>query len=489
MPDRDRPNMVVVMSDQHSPQVLGCAGDPVIRTPHLDQLAAEGVRFANTYAGSPLCVPSRATFLTGQGCSAIQVWSNSCTFASDIPTFAHALTIAGYDTVLSGRMHFKGPDQRHGFTQRVMGDVSGPTDGYPISTTLGDTLWTAQGQGERSLVEAGPGRTGFQVYDRTVTEAAVRFLRERAERGSERPFCLVVGLIQPHAPYVAPRALYEEYRDQVILPPIPPGAREAQHPAVRRWRQGRGFDGATADQQRAVRAGYYGMVTMVDEFIGQIVGALDETGQRQQTAFFYTSDHGDMLGELGLWHKSTLYEGSAGVPLIASWPERFAGGATVTEPVSLIDIAPTLTELGGSPALPHTTGRVLTPLLEGQGPPPEWRPEVYVESMHVAGFPPSRMIRRGPWKLIRYHGYETPVLFNLDEDPQELRDRAADPTCAAVRDELDALVTTGWSGEEVERAVARHQSDRNLLDEWASTLHPKQPDLWRPPPGSNVFPD
>ena len=129
MPEQARPNLVVVMSDQHNPRVLGCAGDPVIRTPHLDRLAEQGVQFAQTYAGSPLCVPSRATFLTGQSCSAVQVWSNSCTFASDIPTFAHTLATAGYDTVLSGRMHFKGPDQRHGFTERVMGDVSGPTDG------------------------------------------------------------------------------------------------------------------------------------------------------------------------------------------------------------------------------------------------------------------------------------------------------------------------------------------------------------------------
>ena len=488
MPDRERPNLVVVMSDQHNSQVLGCAGDPIIRTPHLDRLAAEGVRFAQTYAGSPLCVPSRATFLTGQGCSAIQVWSNSCTFASGIPTFAHALAIAGYDTVLSGRMHFKGPDQRHGFTARVMGDVSGPTDGYP-PTILGDLLWPAQGQGQRSLELAGPGRTGFQVYDQTVIDAAAHFVRERAENGSERPFCLVVGLIQPHAPYIAPRPLYDEYVDRVVLPPVPAGARATQHPAVRKWRQDKGYDRATPDQQRAVRAGYYGMVTMVDEAMGQIIAALDETGLRERTAVFYTSDHGDMLGELGLWHKSTLYEGSVGVPLIASWPERFASGTTVRNPVSLIDLAPTFAALGGAPALPHTTGRVLTPLLAGQGPPAGWRPEVYAESMHVSGFPPSRMIRRGPWKLVRYHGYDAPVLFNLDDDPQELHDRAADPSCADVRDELDDLVRAGWSGAAVERAVARHQTDRNVLDDWATALHPAAPDLWHAPPGSNSFPE
>src|SRR5262245_11839824 len=135
-----RPNFVVMMSDQHSARVLGGAGDPIIQTPNLDRLAAQGVRFASTYVGSPLCVPSRATFLTGQSCSAIGVWSNSCTLPSHIPTFAHALAAAGYDTVLCGRMHFKGPDQRHGFTHRVMGDVTGPSDGHPIEL-LGDIPW------------------------------------------------------------------------------------------------------------------------------------------------------------------------------------------------------------------------------------------------------------------------------------------------------------------------------------------------------------
>src|SRR5262245_35184181 len=128
----ERPNLVVMMSDQHTRAVLGCAGDGVVRTPHLDGLARGGVRFAAAYAGPPLCIPSRATFLTGQQCSAIGVWSNACTLASDVPTFAHTLAAAGYETVLCGRMHFKGPDQRHGFARRIAGDVSGPADGRPV---------------------------------------------------------------------------------------------------------------------------------------------------------------------------------------------------------------------------------------------------------------------------------------------------------------------------------------------------------------------
>ena len=256
------------------------------------------------------------------------------------------------------------------------------------------------------------------------------------------------------------------------------------------WRQDKGFDEATPDQQRAARAGYYGMVTMVDEAIGQIVAALDETGLRERTAVFYTSDHGDMLGELGLWHKSTLYEGSVGVPLIASWPERFASGTTVNDPVSLIDLAPTFASLGGGPApTPHhrtgahsvaggarTTGRVAAGRLRGEHarlrlPAQPDDPARPVEARALPRVCGSRAVQPG----------RRPARATRPGRPI--------PSCVAVRDELDALVRAGWSGAAVERAVARHQTDRNVLDAWAAALHPAAPDLWHAPPGSNSFPE
>jgi choline-sulfatase len=284
------PNIVILMSDQHSPRVLGSASDPVARTPHLDRLAARGVRFATCYAGSPLCVPSRATFLTGQGCSAIGVWSNFCTMPSDVPTFAHALAAAGYDTVLCGRMHFRGPDQRHGFMQRimgeVMGDVTGPNDGRAVEI-LGHIPWASQGQGRSAVTIAGPGCTGFRAFDAAVTVAAVRSIRERAARpgaGDDRPFCLGLGWISPQNPYIAPKPLFDYFYDRVRAPAVPTRVREAHHPAVRRWRDARGSDDVSPDQARTALAGYYGLVALIDEQVGQIVAARDETGQREQTA-------------------------------------------------------------------------------------------------------------------------------------------------------------------------------------------------------------
>lgn len=525
-----RPNIIVFMSDQHRASVLGCAGDEVVQTPHIDRLAAQGVRFAICYAGSPLCVPSRATFLMGQGCSDVGVWSNSCTMPSDIPTFLHSLAAAGYETVLCGRMHFKGPDQRHGFERRIMGDVTGPIDGWP-NTLLGDISWSSQGQGREGVTVAGPGRTGFQAYDVDVTAAAVRFLRERGashrlsagqdngqgdmkgtqsaqaarstqarqdsqskqsaagEGGDDRPFCLVIGWVSPHNPYIAPAPLFDQYRDRVSVPEVPPGIRESEHPALRHWHDGRGTDGLTAAQARTARAGYYGLVTWIDQQVGQILSTAEESGLAADTAVIYTSDHGDMLGENGLWQKSYLFDPSVSVPLIVSWLGQTRAASVVTEPVSLTDLAPTLIDLCGGPPLPNATGRVLTPLLRGEPLPDTWRPEVYVESMHVSGFPPSRMVRRERWKLMRYHGFDTPQLFDLEADPHERHDRAGDPGCAAIRASLDALVLQGWSGAEVARAVRRHVIDAQLTGAWAQALHPHQPDLWKAPPHSNVFPE
>jgi choline-sulfatase len=500
MPESPRPNLLVIMSDQHSPHVLGCAGDPVVRTPHLDRLATSGVRFQSAYCGAPLCVPSRSTFMTGQSCSQIGVWTNAGILGSDVPTFAHALAVAGYDTVLCGRMHFRGPDQRHGFTDRPMGDVSPPIGTRPWRVLEGLPPGGNIQQYSATAI-SGPGRTGYQAFDADVTATTLRWLRERAASnatgtagtagtgGAARPFCLVVGLLLPHNPYIAPRALYEEYLDRVGVPEIPAAYWETLHPAVRGWRTSREVDKLTPEQARSARAAYYGLVTMVDDEVGQIVAALDETGLRDNTAVFYTSDHGDMAGELGMWWKSSCYEGSAGVPLLAAWPGRFAAGRRVDEPVSLIDLAPTLVDLGGAAPLPHATGRVLTPLLRGEPLPADWPPVIYAENGPDLDNPPARMVRRGQWKLVHHHGYAQPQLFDLAADPQEARDLGADPAYAAVREDLHALARAGWDGDAVIARSRRQAEEVRPLAAWARAVQPPEPDAWIPPPNCNVFPE
>jgi choline-sulfatase len=260
-----RPNLLLILSDEHSPHVLGCSGDRVVRTPHLDRLAERGVRFTNTYCGSPLCVPSRMTFLTSRHCSDIGVWSNSCTMDSEIPTFNHPLNAAGYRTILCGRMNFGGPDQRHGFQARLIGDVTqarkfpGPDRNVMHPIPRGTV-----GQNKAAVEVAGPGRTAFQAYDDAVTDACCRFLRERDSASESQPFAMVVGTILPHCPFICPPDLYHYYHDRIDVPELPGGYLDRLHPAALAYRQRRKFDELTDDQVRAARAAYYGLVEYED---------------------------------------------------------------------------------------------------------------------------------------------------------------------------------------------------------------------------------
>ena len=483
------PNVLVLLSDQHSPHVLGCAGDPVVATPHLDRLAAGGVRFGSAYCQAPLCVPSRMSFLTGQQPSALGVWTNACFLASDVPTFAHALGAAGYETVLCGRMHFRGPDQRHGFLRRTVGDVIGSHAGGP-GPDFGSVPVSAAGQGRGSVEYAGPGRISYQAYDDDVVAATIAELRARARRPDAPPFCLVAGFVLPHCPYICPPDLYAHYLDRVDVPALPPGYLDRLHPAMRLWRERRGVDELSAAQVRHARAAYYGLVTRLDRNVGRILDALGAAGLAGNTVVVYTSDHGEMAGEHGLWWKSNLYEGAAGVPLIVSWPGRFAAGRAVAAVTSLVDVAPTLTELTGAPPLPAATGRSLVPwLTAGAGGPPDWPEEAFAEVVPGLGSPLARMVRRGRWKLILHEGYAAPQLFDLRRDPDELIDRGSDPACAAVREELLALARRDWSGARIEAELRRRGAGQAVLAAWYRAQRPPDPDYWSIDPQYNRFPE
>lgn len=482
-----RPNFLLFMSDQHNPHILRCAGDPIVRTPHLDRLAAEGIRFGHTYCAEPLCVPSRMTFLTSQHPSDIQVWTNACVLPSDVPTFAHLLSLAGYETVLCGRMHFVGPDQHHGFHRRLVGDVSGAMEAHghlfegkiPTSTT---------GQTAATMEAIGPGRHTYMAYDESVTERACRYLLERDRESPENPFCLVVGYLLPHCPYICPKALFDEYRDQVTLPEVPPGYLEALHPAMRQWRAFRGVEHITPEQARTARAAYYGLVTLLDRNVGQVMAALASTRFAKETLVCYTSDHGDMAGELGMWWKDSFYEGSAGVPMIWWGPQRFRAGAVVDSVTSLLDIAPTLLDLGGADPLPHARGTTLRAFLEPGGNPICW-PNVAFAETCARGQRPARMIRSGPWKLNVYHGYEDPQLFHLPSDPQEVHDLGRHPEHQVIREVLFAQVCRGWCGQQVEDRLSRRQVGREVVRRWQARVGTGESERWRIPTGCNVFPE
>ncbi len=483
-----QPNILLMMSDQHSGQVLGCAGDPVVRTPNLDALAERGTMFESCHCAAPLCVPSRMTMLTGRHCSEIGVWSNNCHLASDIPTFCHALGIAGYETVLCGRMHFVGPDQRHGFQSRIMGDVSGQTHpGGPVPN-MPRPLLGATGQSYNAVAVAGPGRTAYQAYDEAVLATATEWMQARADSDDDRPFLLTAGFVLPHCPFVAREDLYEYYYERVEMPEIPDGYLDDLHPAMKAWREARGIEGLTDEQIRRARAGYYGMVEHFDEIVGGMLRALRDTGLAEDTVVIYVSDHGESAGKNGLWWKSQFYDHAVGVPMIVAGPGIPQGRRS--EVVSLLDVAPTLTELAGAPGLPLPSGQSLLPLMRDELSAP-WRDEAFSEMISFGALYPyqGRMIRRGPWKLIHYEGCEEPMLFNLDEDPDEFEDRAGDPSCGDARDYLEDRVLEGWDPDAALRTLRHRRRRRDVLVEWrrAWADAPEDPNYWRAPDEANVI--
>ena len=480
-----KPNILLILSDQHNPHILGCAGDEVVRTPNLDELAVKGTFFTNNYCPSPLCVPSRMAFLTSQNCSDIQVWSNSCILSSDVPTFVHGLGVAGYETILCGRMHFTGADQRHGFHSRIIGDVDPSLGHIPRGTT---------GQTKIAVEFAGPGLSAYTAYDDAVTETCCEFIKERAQASAGNPFFMAVGYVLPHCPYISPKQLFDEYFDKIDVPQIPPGYLNNLHPAVKAWRQRRGVDELTDEQRKIARAAYYGLVTYMDELIGEILQTLDESGLADNTIIIYTSDHGDMAGEHHMWWKSNFYEGSVGVPLIISWPGHFAEGKRITEVTSILDVGPTLLDLVDAEPLPYAAGRSMMGFLSGSGVV-DWPNQVFAEYCGLLNDRPAFMVRKGPWKLNYYHSYDTPQLFNLENDAKEIIDRGSDPNCSDVRAELMGIVRDNWSGGEVERAMNKKIQHRELLQKWRtnrpSRSHVKDTtqERWKAPPNCNIFPE
>lgn len=475
-----QPNIVLIMSDQHNPRVMGCAGDTVVRTPSLDALAASGTRFEHAYCGSPLCVPSRMTFMTSRHCSDIDVWTNSCMLASDIPAFAHSLGAAGYETVLGGRMHFVGPDQRHGFHRRLIGDVTAPEPGGP-GPDLGTIPAVTTGQSAEGVKISGPGRTAYQAYDDAVLAACQTYLQEQ----HERPFCLVMGLVLPHCPFIAPKALFDYYYERVAVPTVPPDGFDA-FPPMRLIREKRGYGSLTPQQIRSARAAYYALVEYCDDIVGRLLLTLQEAGLNDDTIVIYTSDHGESAGENGLWCKTSFNEGSVGVPLIFSGP-GIPTAQRCTMNASLLDLGPTMVDLAGATPAPRVAGRSLLPLLQGD-PPEGWSDEIYAEMIGYPGTPSSCMVKQGPWKLIHNEGFE-PLLFNLRDDPDEFENVAGETRWRHLREQLHQRALRGWNPGRALQVIERRDRDCLALVQWRRAQARHDADHWYTPPGANVWPE
>ena len=458
-----RPNLLILMADQLTPRVLKAYGGEVARTPHIDALAREGVVFDSFYCNSPLCAPSRFSFMAGQLPSRLGAYDNAAEFPAQIPTFAHYLRHLGYQTTLSGKMHFCGPDQLHGFEERLTTDI------YPA-----DFGWTPDWQNftQRpswyhvmdSVTQAGAcTRTNQIDFDDEVVGAARQKLFDLARSRDRRPFCLLVSMTHPHDPYVIPTQYWNRYRDEEIDMPRVPDLAGQDDPHARRLRHVVGLDLArpTATQIRAARRAYYGAVSYVDDQVGSMVAALGEAQLDRNTVVLLIADHGDMLGERGLWYKMNFYEPAARIPCIVHAPGRFAP-RRVSGSASLVDLLPTFAAMANGGSEPEYAaapdGQNLLPVLEGTAE----RDEVLGEYLGEGAIAPLVMIRRGRYKFIH-----TPVdpdqLYDVAADPDERTNLAGQGACANSVEAFRAEIGRRWNLSLVHQEVLASQRRRHLV--------------------------
>jgi len=427
-----RPNILVLLSDEHGSKHLGCYGSKLARTPHLDALAARGVRFTQAYTPSPICVPARAALATGRSLHKAGFWCNADPYDGGVPSWHHLLRDAGHRVVSIGKLHFKGGGRDHGFSEEIL--PMHAADGLgDLLGLLRDEVVPRAGAAKLEAM-AGPGESSYTRYDRRITAAAETWLREEAPKPADRPWVLFVSLVAPHFPLTAPAEFYSQHRLDALPMPMPMpkiyGSEERPgHPYLRHYAANLDYDRYFADPHSVRRAiaGYLGLVGFVDSNVGRVLGAIEASGQADRTVVLYASDHGDNLGARGVWGKSTMYEESADVPLILAGA-GLPHGRRWDAPVSLIDVAPTLLELCGVSIPAEMEGRSLL----SPDPAREVLSEYHATGSRHGAF----MLRRGRWKLIHHEGGLPPELFDLDADPEEPTNLAADPTSSAVLPEL-----------------------------------------------------
>lgn len=469
----EKSDILIFISDQHNARITGYEGDKIVKTPVLDEIARNGTVFGAAYTSYPLCVPARVSMLTGQLPSRTGIFTNQGCIPCDQATFFHSLAAEGYETVLCGRMHFIGADQRHGFTKRIFGEFSHLNSGWNRQRSLGrmknyyDTLGV-----EGCLNIIGGGNSPVLEYDRGVINAALEYLSQN----HDKPQCIVVGTYAPHFTYIAPPQLYDYYQGRVGLPISDGKSINYNFPySINPVKT------LSEDIIKNSRAAYYGMVENMDSQIGQIRSLWQEYLERsnRKGVFIYMSDHGDQIGEKHLFGKQTFFEGSSRIPMVIEG-SGISAGKWVNEPVSIMDISPTLCELAGASTIPNQDGISLIPLLQGKDDcPKRYVISELVFSRKENDYVVGRMIREGQWKLIVFLDQEEYILlFDLQNDPNELINVAGEN--ADIVTDLRNKLFTGWDVSEMIDTYTRKKQHVAIINKFIHETEPFENELWIP---------
>jgi choline-sulfatase len=461
--DSANPNFLVIMTDEHGPMFSSAYQHPIVQTPNMERLARDGITFDAAYCNSPLCVPSRISFVTGRYVHHVEGWDNATPLRSDAITWPYLLQARGYDVNLSGKMHLIGPDNLHGFSRQLAVDRSVLVfhEIYPWEEGIEEPPepWP-------DIAQAGPGRTDEIDLDDQTEQAALSYLCGSARH--DQPFALCVGFVSPHFPLIVPEPYFSRYYpDHTDLPNLPAGHLENLPPAARRLRTAFGLAYPHSEEQlRRARAAYYGLVSYVDDKIGRLRACLEEQGLADNTVIIHTSDHGEMLGEHGLWRKSTFYEQAVRVPLQIVGPTVVRGGRRVREVVSLVDVVATLLDLAGvsteEQAAWQMDGDSLRAFVRDEQSP--WKDQAFAEYTAHGTDRARAMLRAGRWKLVYNHGSPPEFeLYDLAEDPGEFTNRAGQDAYREIQESLFRRILREWDPEHINAAVIRSQRARQLI--------------------------
>ena len=454
----DKPNILYIMADEAISELMGAYGHPVVKTPNIDKLVAQGVRFDTAYTPYPLCAPARAAMMTGRHASSIGAWDNGASFGSDHPTFAHYLAQNGYDTVLSGKMHFVGADQLHGYSRRLNTDI------YPEDYRMVRSEWVdmkeSKGEDWVNIMEnrdrynasnyapgavTVDGQHGDLAFDQETHFRALQYLNARGN--NPEPFMLTVSYHHPHEPFWPPQKYWDMYEDeQIDIPEFPDNLDETRS-MMDTWLNA--YHGVTKYDLRdpeslyQMRRAYYALMSYVDDMVGKLIASLERSGLDKNTIIIFSSDHGDMLVEREMVQKRAFYDYCSKIPLIIKYPDNRNAGTIVNTPVTTLDLLPTFCEMTGSDASQPYDGDSLLPLIEQEDPDRH----IFVEAHEVVGVP-CVMVRKGDWKYNYIHGHE-PQLFNMKDDPKEWDNLAGHAEHSAIEADLKALILDQFDPDEM----------------------------------------
>ena len=478
-----RPNILIIQADQLAGPALPMYGNNIVKAPNMEAIATKGLTFYNCYCNNPVCGPSRASMLTGLLSSEVGVYDNGGEFPCSIPTFAHYLRRLGYRTCLSGKMHFVGADQLHGFEERLTTDIYPSDFGWTADWAQQDEPYAPSRMSLRSIVEAGICQRSLQIdYDEEVCYQAEQWLFDKdffekdiaTKKNITKTtswnilFLLFASFTHPHNPFITTQEFWDLYdHSKINLPLTPKIPFERQDPWSQRYLLTIRADEheVTEESIRNARHAYYGMVSYFDSLIGRILKVLKTCNFEDNTYVFVTADHGEMLGERGLWFKFNPFEWSVRVPMLVKGP-NVRQGYIEKKGVSLLDLFPTLLDIatdGKSPKLiDKMYGRSLINLFSGNDS--SRSDEVMMEYTGEGVYAPAIMLRLDGWKYI-YSRTDPAMLFNLGCDSQELNNLAGTSEGSAIEKRMQAVIHERWDYGALEKKILLSQQRRLLVQE------------------------